>query len=92
LEKIFFFQLFFRPFFDSKSSQSEENFAQSPFSPETHRKTQSIITKQSSQDSSNNPTSLQETNQELSSTIAGRAVSSIAKIATNKMSELLSIY
>jgi hypothetical protein len=85
-----------RPFFDSKTtSQSEENSTQSS-SPETHRKTQLNISKQPSQDLENNtpstPSLLKEVGDELSSTMAGRAVTDIAKIASNKMSELMSIY
>jgi len=87
LSEKFFLLFSFRPFFDSKTSQSEENSTQSS-SPETHRKTQPNISKEPSQDSENNapstPSLLKEAGDEFSSTMAGKAVSNLAK--------LLSIY
>ncbi len=94
-KKNLFFFLFSRPFFGSKTSQSEENSTQSS-SPENHHPIQPNISKQSSHDSENHPllspSLLQEVGNEMNSTVAGRAVSNIAKKATNKISELLSIY
>jgi hypothetical protein len=88
-KKIF---LFSRPFFDSKTSQNDENSARSLPSINPPQ-SQSDVSKQPSHDEETNPPSLlQQVGQEFNSTMAGRAVSNMAKIATNKMSELLSKY
>jgi biotin carboxyl carrier protein len=81
--------------FDSKTSQNDENSTQS--SPSANQsQIASDTSKEPNQDEENNPaqnlTLLQQMGHEINSTMAGRAVSSMAKIATNKMSELLSKY
>ncbi len=80
-----------RPLFDSKTSQSGENSTQSS-SPETHRKSEPNISEQSSQDSQNNPSLFKEATMELSATLAGQTVIDLARVTSNKVSELLSIY
>jgi len=88
-KKIF---LFSRPFFDSKTSQNDENSARSLPSINPPQ-SQLDTSKHPSHDEETNPPSLlQQVGQEFNSTMAGRAVSNMAKIATNKMSELLSKY
>jgi hypothetical protein len=76
--------------FDLKTSQNDENSVRLSTN---HLPNQSDISKESSHDEENNPPSLlQEMSYEFNSTSAGRAASTMAKIATNKMSELLSKY
>ncbi|CAF0752523.1 unnamed protein product [Rotaria sp. Silwood1] len=81
-----------KPLFDSRTSQSERTSTQSS-SLENHEKILSNTQKQYSQDSENNKTTsqslLEQMSDELNSTKAVRAVSNIAKLATNKMSEIL---
>lgn len=84
-----------RPLFGSKTSQSNESSAQSPSST-NHHLNQPDPSEQRSHDEENNPSPnlslLQQVGNEINSTMAGRAISTMAKITSNKMSELLGTY
>ncbi|CAF2650409.1 unnamed protein product [Rotaria sp. Silwood2] len=86
-------KIFPKPLFDSKTSQSERTSTQSSPPSENHQKILSNTQKQHDQESENNKTSspslLEQMTDEINSTTAVRVVSNIAKLATNKMSEML---